>query len=171
MRNATNFTLAAVVALALVGCDHDGRSGHRHADTGKIAADIKAQEAQGQQDYAARNADALAGHYAADAALGSPGTPLATDAASRRKEIEGLTSDPNLKLDFASDKVQVARSGELAYSRGHFSLQMTDPATKQPTTSTGTYITVWGKQSDDSWKAVEDFIIPGPAAKTPAAAK
>jgi ketosteroid isomerase-like protein len=172
MRKAMSFTLAAAAALALAGCHHKGwRGEHHHADTAKIAADIKAQEAQWQQDYAAKNADALAGHYAADAALGSPGAALATDVAGRRKEIEALTSDPNLKLTFASDKVEVARSGDLAYSRGHYSLQMTDAATKQPTTSTGTYVTVWGRQADESWKAVEDYIIPGPAAAAPAAAK
>ena len=170
MHTATSLTLAAAAALALTGCDHKGWKGHHHVDTAKVAADIKAQEVQWEKDYAAKNVDALAGHYAADAALGSPGAALATDAASRRKEIEALTSDPNLKLSFASDRVQVARSGELAYSRGHYTLQMTDPATKRPATSSGTYATVWGKQSDDSWKAIEDFIIPGPAA-APAAAK
>jgi ketosteroid isomerase-like protein len=169
MRTATSFTLVAAAALALAGCDHKGWRSHHHADTAKIAADIKAQEAQWEKDYAARNVDALANQYAADAALGSPGAALATDAASRRKEIEALTSDPNMKITFASDRIQVARSGELAYSRGHYTLQMTDPATKQPATSSGTYVTVYGKQSDDSWKAVEDFIIPGPAAATAAA--
>jgi ketosteroid isomerase-like protein len=168
MRTATSIALAAAAALTLSGCHHKGWS-HHHADTGKIVADIKAQEAQWEKDYAAKDANALAGHYASDAALGSPGAALATDSAGRRKEIEALTSDPNLKLTFASDKVQVARSGDLAYSRGHYSLQMTDAVTKQPATSSGTYVTVWGKQSDDSWKAVEDFIIPGSAA--PAAAK
>jgi ketosteroid isomerase-like protein len=173
MRKATSFTLVAAAALTLAGCHHRGW-GHHHADTAKIAADIKAQEAQWEKDYASRNVDALAGQYAADAALGSPGAALATDAASRRKEIEALTNDPNMKLTFASDRIQVARSGDLAYSRGHYTLQMTDPATKQPATSSGTYVTVYWKQPDDSWKAVEDFIIPGPApapAAAPAAAK
>ena len=40
---------------------------------------------------------------------------------------------------------------------------MTDPATKKPLESTGSYLTVWQKQADGSWKAVEDFITPGPA--------
>jgi ketosteroid isomerase-like protein len=44
---------------------------------------------------------------------------------------------------------------------------MTDKATSKPATSTGSYLTVYQKQDDGSWKAVEDFITPGPA---PAAA-
>jgi ketosteroid isomerase-like protein len=154
--------IVSAAALALAGCDHDGSRKH-HVDTAKVAQDIKAQEAAWEKDYASKNPDALAAHYADNAALGSPGAALATDSGSRRKEIEALTSDPNLKIAFASDVVEVAKSGDLAYSRGHYSLQVTDPATKQPVASSGTYITVWKPQSDGKWKAVEDFIISGPA--------
>jgi ketosteroid isomerase-like protein len=44
---------------------------------------------------------------------------------------------------------------------------MTDKATNKPVTSSGTYLTVYKKQADGGFKAVEDAIIPGPA---PAAA-
>jgi len=37
-------------------------------------------------------------------------------------------------------------------------------ATSKPVDSTGSYLTVYKKESDGSWKAVEDFITPGPAA-------
>ncbi|WP_051531316.1 YybH family protein [Sphingomonas sp. URHD0057] len=163
MIKPVTIALTGVAALALTGCHHREWKDHHHADASKIAADIKAQEVQWEKDYASKNPDALASHYADNGALGSPGAALATDSGARRKEMDSLTSDPNLKLSFASDVVEVARSGDLAYSRGHYSLQMTDAATKQPATSTGTYITVWKPQSDGKWKAVEDYIIPGPA--------
>jgi ketosteroid isomerase-like protein len=169
MRKALAMALAGATLLALAGCDHDGWKGRHHADVAKITADIKAQEVQWEKDYASRNVDALAAHYADNAALGSPGVALATDAATRRKELETLTNDPNLKITFASDVVDVAKSGDLAYSRGHYAIQVTDPATKKPMASDGTYLTVWRKQADGNWKAVEDFIIPGPA-PVPAAA-
>ena len=85
--------------------------------------------------------------------LRSPGAPLATDAATRAKELHALVDDPHLALTFESDRVEVAQSGDLAYSRGHYSLQMTDPATKKPATSTGTTLpfekrrTAGGKRS------------------------
>ena len=44
---------------------------------------------------------------------------------------------------------------------------MTDKATNKPVTSTGSYLTVFKKDDDGGWKAVEDFVTPGPA---PAAA-
>jgi ketosteroid isomerase-like protein len=173
MRIATSFTLAATAALALCGCDHKGWRNHHHPDPAKIAQDIKAQETQWQKDYADKNLNALAAHYAPDAALADVGSPVATSDSDRRKELGQLISDPNLNLTFAADRVQVARSGDLAYSRGHFTIRMTDKTTNKPSTSNGSYLTVWQKQPDDSWKAVEDFITPGPAAApaAPAAAK
>src|SRR4051812_23987757 len=73
------------------------------------------------------------------AALAPRGAAPAADGGARHKELEGMTSDPNLKISFASDVVEVAHSGDLAYSRGHYSLQSTDATTKQPTNSSGTY--------------------------------
>ena len=74
-----------------------------------------------------------------------------------------MAADPALKVDFASDRIIVAASGELASSRGHYTMTYTDPATKQPKTETGSYLTVYRKAADGSWKAVEDFTTPGPA--------
>ncbi len=82
-------------------------------------------------------------------------------------EIAKFAGDPSLKMEFASDSVRVAKSGELATTRGHFSTQVTDPTTKKVKTETGSYLTVWKKQEDGAWKAVEDFVTPGvPPAET-----
>src|SRR4051812_43947199 len=97
MRKSMSLALVSAATLALTAC-HREHWGHGHADTGKITADIKAQEAQWEKDYAAKNPDALAGHYADNAALGSPGVALATDSGARHKELEGVASDPNLKI-------------------------------------------------------------------------
>jgi len=170
MRNGISLSIAAAAALTLAGCDHHAWSGRHQADTAKIADDIKSKEAQWQKDYAAKNVEALAGQYADDAALAGPGDPLATSEVDRRKALGGLVSDPNFALTFSSDRVLVAKSGDLASSRGHYSLTVTDKATNKPATSTGNYLTVYQKQDDGSWKAVEDFITPGPA-PAPAAAQ
>jgi ketosteroid isomerase-like protein len=85
--------------------------------------------------------------------------------------LQNLIIDPNLKITFAADRVQVAASGDLAYSRGHYTMQLTDKGTSKPVTSTGSYLTVYKKEADGSWKAVEDFITPGPAEPAETAAK
>jgi ketosteroid isomerase-like protein len=160
-----------VATLALAGCDHQGWGGRHHADTAKLADEVKAREAQWQKDYSSKDLEALAATYTDDAAIAGPGDPLATSDSERRKAIQGLISDPNFALTFSSDRVIVAKSGDLASSRGHYSLTMTDKATNKPATSTGSYLTVY-KRDDGKWKAVEDFITPGPApAATATAAK
>ena len=164
MHKAIPVTLAAFAALSASGCT---KSAQASGDTAQITDSIKAQEAQWQKDYAAKDINALAGHYADDAALAGPGDPVATSDSERRKLLQGFVTDPNLKLAFSSDRVEVAQSGDLASSRGHYSMTITDKATSKPVDSTGTYLTVYRKQKDGSWKAIEDFITPGPA---PAAA-
>ena len=171
MTRRFSLTLAAAAALTIAGCDSQGRADHHDADTAKIADELKAKEAQWMKDYQSKNVSALADQYSDDGAIAGPGDPLATSAAERRKALTGLTSDPNFALTFASDRILVAQSGDLASSRGHYSLTMTDKATNKPVTSEGNYLTVFKKQDDGSWKAVEDFITPGPAAAPPAAAK
>lgn len=159
MNKTLLFSIAAAGALALSGC---GMNKGHHVDAEKVVADIKAQEAQWQKDYAAKDADALTAHYADDATLLEPGAKPAASAADRRKSILALIGAPNFGLTFAADRVEVSKSGDLAYSRGPFTLQTTDKATGKPVTIKGTYLTVWQKR-DKEWKAVEDVIVPGPA--------
>lgn len=152
--------LATAAALAISGCT---KGADAAVDTSKIADTIKAQEAGWQKAYADKDLNALAGEYADDAVLGSPGDPLANTDVDRRKAIQSLIDDPNFKLSFASDDVRVASAGDMASSRGHYSITTTDKATSKPVTGSGTYLTVYKKQADGGFKAVEDMIIPGPS--------
>ena len=170
MRKVTGIALATSALVLLAGCKMDGGERHGQADAAAIEKQIKDIETQWNADYNAHNVDALAAHYADDAALANPGAALATDAASRRAGLAQFVADPSLKLSFASDRVLVAKSGEIASTRGHYTMETTDPATKKPKTETGTYLTVWKKQEDGSWKAVEDAVIPGAPPAAAAAA-
>lgn len=161
MKNRIPLMLAALSVLAMTGCT---RAADATADTSKVADAIKAKEAGWQKAYADKDLNSLAGEYADDAAMGSPGDPVAMTDVDRRKSLQTLIGDPNFKLDFASDRILVASSGDLATSRGHYSITTTDKATNKPATSAGTYLTVYKKEAGGDWKAVEDVIIPGPAA-------
>jgi len=156
-------TLAvAASALALTSCNKATES---KVDSASIERQIRDLETQWGKDYDSKNAEGLAGHYADDAAIANPGAPLAADTAARREAINGVVSDPALDIKFASDRIEVAGSGDLASSRGHYTMTFTDQATNKPKTESGNYLTVYRKQADGSWKAVEDFVTPG-AAKT-----
>jgi uncharacterized protein (TIGR02246 family) len=157
-------TILVLGAIALASCN-TGTEGK--ADTAAIEKQIRANEAKWMASYNMHDAAGLASNYADDAALANPGAALVTGIDSIRTETAGFAADPNLKVEFAADRVGVAESGELAYSRGHYTMTSTDPQTKKPVDGGGSYLTVYRKQADGSWKAVEDFITPGPA---PAAA-
>jgi ketosteroid isomerase-like protein len=161
MKKLIPMALAGMAAFAMTGCM---KGADTKADAAKITESIKAQEAAWEKGYADKDINVLAGEYTDDAALVSPGEPVATTDVERRKSLGALITDPNFKLSFATDRVLVASAGDLATSRGHYTLTMTDKATSKPVTSSGTYLTVYKKQADGAFKAVEDVIIPGPAA-------
>ena len=163
MHKAIPLTIAAIAALGLSGCTKSAKAA---ADPAKIEQSIRAQEAQWQKDYAAKDMNALAGHYADDGEIGDAGSPVVSNDVDRRKELQTLVDDPNLKLNFSADRVEVASAGDIAYSRGHFTITTTDPKTNKPVDGQGSYLTVYKKQADGSWKATEDFITPGPSPAT-----
>ena len=166
-------TLLLAATLLAAGCQQ-APSGHTPeanaaADTAAIAEAIRAQEAQWNRDYAARAGAAVAAHYAPDGTLRAPGAPLAVGPEAIRAADRAMLADPAFQLEFAADRVEVAASGDLAYTRGHFTLRTTDPASRQPATIAGSYLTVWRKQADGSWKVLEDMITPGPMPAGPPA--
>ena len=165
MHKAIPLAVAAVAALGANGCTKGASAA---SDPAAIEQSIRAQEAQWQKDYAAKDINALAGHYADDSVLVSPGDPPSTSDVDRRKALQTFLSDPNLKISFAADKVDVAQSGELAVSRGHYAMTATDAKTQKPVESQGSYLTAYKKQADGSWKAIDDFSTPGPALTTAA---
>jgi uncharacterized protein (TIGR02246 family) len=154
----------AIILLAALGAAGCNKAAPAKVDTASIEKQLRQNEAQWQQSYAAHDAKALAANYAEDASMANPGSPLVTGKDAISKAVAEFAADPNLKVDFAADRVQVAASGDLAYTRGHYTLTMTDAATKKPVAGSGTYLTVYRKQADGSWKAVEDFTTPSAAA-------
>jgi ketosteroid isomerase-like protein len=96
-------------------------------------------------------------YYAQGAIIATPGRPAAKDGRAVTKAIKDDIADPNLKISVSNEKTEV--SGDLAYRRGSFKITATNPQTKQAEHSTGTYLTVFRKQADGSWKIVEDFGV------------
>lgn len=94
--------------------------------------------------------------YADDAILLDPGAPAAKGKDAIHAAWKGMLADPNSKLIFASNRIEVSSSGDLATTTGSYSLTMTNPKTKKPVEDKGNYLTVYKKQTDGSWKVIED---------------
>jgi len=165
-KNIAVFCGAATLAL-LAGCGTSAPD-TRDADTKAL----KAIEAQWVVEWAAKDANKLAAHYAADAIVMGPGMPSATGPDEISKMVKGMASDPALSLKFQTLKVEVAKSGDLAYTQGSYTMAMTDPASKRVVNDHGSYVTDYRKQADGTWKAVADIATSevAPSAPPPPAA-
>ena len=98
-------------------------------------------------------------YYAPDAVIATAGRPAAKDGRAVSKAIRDDIADPNFKLSLSNEKTEVAGLGDLAYRRGSFKITFTNPQTKRAENAVGTYLTVFRKQADGSWKVVEDFGV------------
>jgi uncharacterized protein (TIGR02246 family) len=160
---------AASVAgsLLMAGCGSGGAPPPpTRPVAGDAAAQIAAEEDQWNREYVARDLERLVAHYAPDATATQAGAPPLSGSWIRAS-LQAAVNDPAFAVTFTHDRIQVARSGDLAYSRGHYRLTQTDRQTGQPTTGYGTYLTVWQKQADGDWRVLEDFMTPGPAPRPP----
>ena len=154
-----SFALLGVVAFALLatGCNKQAAAGA--SDPAAVQTAIKADEKKWNEDFKAKNLEGLLSHYADDAYLAAGG-PAANGSTDIRKQYTDALSDNYFSVEFASDKIDV--SGDLAYSRGHFTEKHQDRKSGNVVTETGSYLTVYKKQPDGSWKAVEDFTAADP---------
>ena len=164
--------LCAAAAMALAtSCNHNQAANQPQTTTGHdtdVQA-LKDNEAQWNKDFQAKDANRLASHYTEDAVLITPGGPPANGKAAISSSLRQMVSDDALSLQFSPTIVEVAQSGDVAYTQGAYTLTVTDPATKKPVTDHGSYVTVYKKQPDGSWKAYLDIASSGSAPMTPPA--
>ena len=93
----------------------------------------------------------------ADGAVLAPNAPIATGHEAVGKLFSGFFALPDLKIEWHPAKVEVARSGDLAYTTGAYSMSFKDPSGKT-IEDKGKYVTVWKKQSNGNWKVAYDIF-------------
>ena len=157
MKQKTLFGLAASILLWTAGCTQAPPPviDTRDADI-KTIKDMDAAEAK---DMAAKAFDKMPKYYADDAVLYTPGAPAAVG----KDGIQALAKmlpEMDLDLKFSSSKVDVAKSGDIGYSAGTYTQTATDPKTKKRSMEKGNYVTIYKKQTDGSWKIIQDINTP-----------
>ncbi len=108
-------------------------------------------------DWRSKDVDKIVSHYADDANLLVAGMPIMSGKDAVKAGCKGLLEDPNLSLTFMAASVSISKTGDMAYTRGTYTMTMSDPKTKQPMTEKGKYLTIYRKSADGSWKAIEDM--------------
>lgn len=168
---------AAALVVSVSACQKyqsaAGGNAVARADTTATVDAIKAEEKKWSDAFQAksRSVDTLTAPYADDAFFIAPGVGPTKGIADIRKAYEAGLRDPNFNISFAADKVDVAAAGDYAIAQGRFTETYTDPATKQKKSDAGSFLTVYKKQQDGGWKAVQDWAVadPAPAVAAPAA--
>lgn len=158
--NMRSLHIVLVAGLAFAACAERSTAEQpdtRAADEAAIHAAVIEWSASAQ----AKDAEMFASFYAEDAVLMLEDAPDMSGVAAIREGIEGMMQDPNFALSFEADKVVVARSGDLAYETGTYTLIMSDPEEK-PATEKGHYVVVWQKQTDGEWKVALDAPVSDP---------
>lgn len=158
---------AAALALSLAACEKYDTKAGANADPGAIKNAIKADEKKWNQQVKAKDTEGLAGHYTDDAYFVGPGAPPSDGSTAIRQFYANALTDPAIAVDISSDKIDVAASGDMAYSRGHYTEKYTDKKTGKVMTDKGSYLTVYKKQSDGTWKIVQDFAVADPNSAKP----
>jgi len=157
-------TSLLVSVLALAGCAQPTQApaptpppDTRAADEAAIRAAVKEWSASAQ----AKDADKFTSVYAEDAVVMMEDAPDVSGKAAIGEAMTGMMQDPNFALSFEASKVVVARSGDLAYETGTYTMTMSD-AKRKPATDRGQYVVVWQKQADGAWKVVIDAPVSDP---------
>ncbi|MBZ5621275.1 MAG: DUF4440 domain-containing protein [Acidobacteriia bacterium] len=140
--------------LTLTGCSQSPAPDTREADAhalreGEVAAFVK--------DWGGKDADRIAAHYTDNGNVMIPNSPMMTGKDAIGKAMKDALADPNWSLALQPVEVEVSRGGDLGYTRGTYVLTATDPSSKKAVTEKGRFVTIFRKEADGSWKAVQEI--------------
>jgi ketosteroid isomerase-like protein len=118
---------------------------------------LKNLDADWSKAAGAKDLDKTASYYSDDALILPPNMPAIHGKQGARAMWQGMFSVPGFGGGWKVSKVEVARSGDMAYVTGSYELSESDAGGK-PSTDKGKYLEVWKKQTDGSWKCIVDMF-------------
>jgi uncharacterized protein (TIGR02246 family) len=125
------------------------------ADT-KIEQAIRDLDLQWAKAVEAKDLDKSVSYYSDDAIVMPPNAAIATTKEAIRNLWKDVLASAGLVFTWKTTKVEVAKSGDMAYASGTYEFTMND-ASGKPTTERGKYVEVWEKQANGRWKCGVDI--------------
>jgi len=113
-------------------------------------------DAQWAKAAAAKDVEQTIGYYSDDAIVLPPNATSAATKEAIRNVWKDMFASPSLVISWQPTRVQVGKSGEMAWVRGTYELTMND-ASGKPIDDRGKYLEVWEKQTDGNWKCAADM--------------
>src|SRR5438105_11103845 len=153
------FDAAILVACVagLLGCQPQTAPAPPPDTRAADEAAVRAASAEWAKVAAAKDLEKTLSYYADDASMFPPNAPVVTGPDARRSAWTKLLAPAELVFSNAATKVEVARSGDLAYETGTFDESFKDDK-GQPVKVVGKYVVVWKKQPGGQWKAIIDIF-------------
>jgi uncharacterized protein (TIGR02246 family) len=106
-----------------------------------------------------KDPEKFASYYAPDANLFPPHAPMVSGKDKIRAYWKKVFAGPVLDFGGGPTYIEAARSGDIAYERGTYTLTTKD-AQGTSQTQVGKYVVIWKKQPNGNWKAVADIFNP-----------
>jgi ketosteroid isomerase-like protein len=114
-------------------------------------------EAARMKSAIARDLEAFAAFYADDASILTPNLPILTGKQPIKDGLKPMLSDPQFSMTLLPARVEVSKSGDLAFTQGPYKMSFSDIRGNK-FEDEGKYLTVWRKLPDGTWKVVEDTM-------------
>lgn len=113
-------------------------------------------DAQWAKAAAAKDVEQTIAYYSDDAIVLPPNATGAATKEAVRNVWKDMLAAPGLVISWQPTRVQVGKSGEMAWVRGRYELTMND-ASGKPIDDRGKYLEVWEKQTDGNWKCAANM--------------
>jgi ketosteroid isomerase-like protein len=133
-----------------------GSPSEKQSDTQPIERILRDLDAQWAKAAAAKDVEQTIAYYSDDAVVLPPNATSAATKEAIRNVWKDMFASPGLVISWQPNKVQVGKSGEMAWVSGTYELTMND-ASGKPINDRGKYLEVWEKQSDGNWKCRADM--------------
>ena len=160
----SRFAFSGCLALLLFASACTQQAPPRADTRAADEAAIRDLDAQWSKTAGAHDLDGTVAYYSDDAAVMASNVPVANTKEAIRA-IWAPMCAPDASVSWQVNKVDVARSSDLAYSTGTYHDTVKDDQGK-PETDKGKFLEVWKKQPDGKWKVVADIFnsdLPLPA--------
>jgi uncharacterized protein (TIGR02246 family) len=159
IRSRSTAQLASLlsVLIFLAACASEPQKPAPAPDTRKAdEAAIRSASADWSKAAQAKDLDKIVGVYTDDAVYFVNNGALVKGKDNIKMSWQPMLGSPGTTLSWTTSYIEVARSGDLAYEYGTYSL-VTEAKKGKPTEEKGKYVTVWRKQPDGSWKVAADI--------------
>jgi ketosteroid isomerase-like protein len=153
--------------VAILQSSPSGSSSEKPGGTQSIERILRDLDAQWAKAAAAKDVEQTIAYYSDKAIVFPPNATSATTKEAIRNGWKEMLASPGFVISWQPTRVEVGKSGEMAWVSGTYELTMND-ASGKPINDRGKYLEVWEKQADGNWKCAADMWNSNLAASAPA---